>query len=198
MEPPGETSDERLMERYACGDGDAFQELFGRYERRAFLYFLRRTGCEQRAGDLYQELFLRLHRARRSYDPSRPFAPWFFRVAEHLLADERRRAARRPEVPLGDAERADRALSAEQVIGDAECAHALVGRLSSIERHVLVAAKIDGRDYAEIACEIGKSVAAVKKLASRAMQRLRRREAELAWASPPSRTRSAKASVRGS
>ncbi len=198
MEPAGEASDERLMERYANGDGDAFQELFRRYERRAYGYFVRRTGCEQRASDLYQELFLRVHRARAAYDPSRPFAPWFFRIAQHLLVDERRRAARRPEVPLAEMERAGDALDAERVFSDAECASALVRGLSSVERHVLVAAKVDGRGYAEIAREIGKSVVAVKKLASRAMQRLRSAEPEVAWTSRPSPIPSAKASVRAS
>lgn len=198
MEPEGELSDERLMERYASGDGDAFQELFRRYERRAFAYFLRRTGCEQRAGDLYQELFLHLHRGRRSYDPSRPFAPWFFRVAQYLLVDERRRASRRPEVPLAESDRADGAADAEQVLGDAESTRVVASRLSPIERHVLFGAKVDGRDYAEIAREIGKSVVAVKKLASRAMQRLRSADAALTWSSRPSPIPSARVSVRES
>ena len=198
MEPPGEASDERLMERYANGDGDAFRELFRRYESRAYAYFVRRTGCGQRASDLYQELFLRIHRARSAYDPSRPFAPWFFRIAQHLLVDERRRAARRPEVPLAEFERPGQGPDAERAFSDLERASVLVRGLSPVERHVLVAAKVDGRGYAEIAHEIGKSVVAVKKLASRAMRRLRSADPGVAWASHPSPIRSAKASVRAS
>jgi len=186
------------MERYANGDGDAFQELFHRHERRVYAYFVRRTGCEQRARDLYQELFLHLHRARVTYDASRPFAPWFFRIARHLVVDERRRTARRPEVPLGELERPSGALDAEQVFGDAECASSVVAGLSPVERHVLLAAKVDGRGYAEIAREIGKSVVAVKKLASRAMLRLRSADSAVAWASRPSPIRSATASARAS
>ncbi len=45
--------------------------------------------------------------------------------------------------------------------------------LSSDERYVLVSAKGEGIGYAELAVALGKSVDAVKKLASRAMQRLR-------------------------
>ena len=85
-------SDETLMGRYVAGDSAAFNELFRRYERRAFAYFVKRTRSRERAQALYQELFLRLHRARDVYDSGRPFAPWFFQIAHHLLIDDERRA----------------------------------------------------------------------------------------------------------
>ena len=72
--PGGEEADETLMRRYADGDGAAFEALFRRYEPRAYAYFLRRTGSAERARDLFQELFLHVHRARDRYDPARPFA----------------------------------------------------------------------------------------------------------------------------
>ena len=59
-----EEPDENLMARDAAGDAEAFDELFRRYEPRAYVFFLKRTGSPQRAEDLYQELFLRIHRAR--------------------------------------------------------------------------------------------------------------------------------------
>src|SRR5262245_31872249 len=94
--------DEVLMERYARGDSVAFDELFRRYEPQAYAFFLKRTRSPERARDLYQELFLRIHRARAVYDPSRPFAPWFFHIAHHLLLDDQQRAYRSREMPLDD------------------------------------------------------------------------------------------------
>ena len=44
--------DELLMARYADGDGRAFDELFRRYEPRAYSYFVKRTGSPERAEDL--------------------------------------------------------------------------------------------------------------------------------------------------
>lgn len=75
-----QASDSELMELYACGSVEAFEELFRRYERRAHGYFLGRARCDATASDLYQELFLRLHRFRHLYDAGQPFAPWFFRA----------------------------------------------------------------------------------------------------------------------
>src|SRR5262245_22753858 len=95
-----DASDEALMERYANGDAAAFEALFQRYELRAFSYFVKRTGSRDRAQDLYQELFLRVHRARHAFDPGREFAPWFFHIAHHLLIDDERRGYRSKEVCL--------------------------------------------------------------------------------------------------
>ena len=80
-------TDEVLMRRYARGDFSAFDELFRRFEPRAFAYFLKRTRSRERAQDLYQELFLRLHRNRHGYDPDRAFAPWFFQIARLRLEE---------------------------------------------------------------------------------------------------------------
>ena len=161
------------MARYAEGDAAAFEELFHRYEPRAYSYFLARIGSRERARDLYQDLFLRLHRARDDYDPTRPFTPWLFQIAHRLLVDDLRRAHRFHEVPLEDRElRCDRPGSDEQ-IGDRERLGRILDALSLEEREVLLAAKLEGVAYPELAARLGKSVDAVKKMLSRALLRLR-------------------------
>jgi RNA polymerase sigma-70 factor (ECF subfamily) len=167
-------SDEALMARYAGGDATAFEELFGRYEARAYRFFLARTGSNPRAADLYQELFLRIHRARERYDATRPFAPWFFQIARRLWIDELRRSSVRTcEVQLGDRVVAADTARPEQHLEAQEGTRRLLEQLSEVERYVLIAAKVEGRSYLDLAGELGRSVVAVKKLASRAMQRLR-------------------------
>ncbi len=171
-----ECSDEALMSSYASGDGAAFSELFSRYESRAVRFFARRVRSEPQAADLYQELFLRLHRARDTYDASRPFDPWFFQIARRLLIDaSRRTAVRAHEVPLLEELQlaSGTEVGIEERISARQHASGLLARLSSIETYVLVAAKVEGRGYAEIARELGKSVVAIKKVASRAMTRMR-------------------------
>jgi RNA polymerase sigma-70 factor (ECF subfamily) len=181
-----EIPDEALMARYADGEADAFDELFRRYEPRAYAYFFRRTGSRERAQDLYQELFLRIHRARDRYDAERPFAPWLFQIAHRLLVDDARRAHRSHEVPLAREPRAEAAdgegrLRQRELLGEA-----LAG-LSREERHILVSTKLEGVAYAELAAQLGKSAAAVRKVASRALQRLR--AAPLLAASLPAESR---------
>jgi RNA polymerase sigma-70 factor (ECF subfamily) len=170
----GPVCDEDLMRRYADGDTSAFDELFRRYEPRAYGFFYRRTRSEERAQDLYQELFLRLHRNRAAYDPSCAFAPWLFQIANRLLIDDHRRAFRKREVADTEHEEASDERDSEHILGDLEEVEQLFSQLSAEERHVLVSAKVEGVGYYELAKELGKSVDAVKKMASRALQRLRR------------------------
>ncbi len=166
-------ADENLMARYAAGDARAFDELFRRYESRAYTYFLRRTGSPERARDLYQTLFLRVHRARNAYDPRRPFPPWFFEIARRLVIDEIRRRFRAREVLRGDLDHEAGARADEHPRADLERIEEILRDLSSDERYVLLTAKVVGVGYPAIAAELGRSVVAVRKMASRAMQRLR-------------------------
>jgi len=166
-------SDETLMGRYVAGDIAAFDELFRRYESRAFAYFVKRTRSRERAQDLYQELFLRVHRARDAYDAERPFAPWFFQIAHRLLIDDERRAYRRQEVVFEDASpSASREIESDKV-ADREQLLQLLSGLSEAEQKIFIATKLEGVGYAQLAADQGKSVAAIKKMVSRALQRIR-------------------------
>jgi len=180
-----EVPDETLMGRYVNGDAAAFDELFRRYELRAFAFFARRTGSRERAEDLYQDLFLRIHRARHAYDPGRAFAPWLFQIAQRLLIDDQRRAYRRHEVSMG--ETLPEQIGGRDIVADREQVSLLLGELSDGERYVLLAAKGEGASYAELAARLGKSVDAVKKMASRTLQRLQ--HAALAEMAGPSTSR---------
>jgi len=161
------------MGRYAAGDPEAFDELFRRYEPRAYVFFLKRTGSPQRAEDLYQELFLRIHRSRDRYNPALAFTPWYFQIANRLLIDDRRRAFRSYEVPIEERDPRSEHRSGEAQLADLEQAERLLGTLSPEERYVILSAKVEGIGYPELAEHLGKSVDAVKKMASRAIQRLR-------------------------
>lgn len=165
--------DGQLMGLYANGSQSAFEELFRRYERRAYGYFLRRVRCEARARDLYQDLFLRLHRFRHSYDPGRPFEPWFFYIARRVLVDEWRRQHRQAEVGLEEARLESPAADPERRAVARHESERQLARLSPEEARILVDAKVRGLEYAEIAEGLSKSVAAVKQVASRSLRRLR-------------------------
>jgi RNA polymerase sigma-70 factor (ECF subfamily) len=168
-----EVADEILMARYAAGDSEAFDELFLRYEPRAYVFFLKRTGSPGRAEDLYQELFLRIHRARGRYDPTRPFTPWFFQIANRLLIDDHRRAFRDREVSVEDRDLRVEGPGAEQQVAAKQEIQQLLHSLSPEECYLVLSAKAEGVGYPELAEQLGKSVDAVKKMVSRAVLRLR-------------------------
>lgn len=166
-------SDEALMAAYASGSRAAFDELFRRHERGAWAFFRRRLGSEDGAWDLYQDLFLRLHRSRDTYDPSRPFLPWFFQVARNVLIDDRRRAYHARELPLAQDVATASEDDVERIAAAREEASQQLGQLTEESARVVIGSKLLGQSYGEIALEIGKSRDAVKQLASRSMRKLR-------------------------
>lgn len=167
--------DAELMERYARGDPDAFDALFRRYDRRAFGFLLRRTRCPDRAADLHQELFLRIHRFREQFDPAQRFAPWFFEAARNVWHDDLRRRHRLPtELREAAAEHLPAGDDPERCAGDRELAGQLLGALGPREQALLVATTVGGLSYPEYAGHVGKSVGSLKQAGSRALRRLRR------------------------
>jgi RNA polymerase sigma-70 factor, ECF subfamily len=73
--------DERdLVIRVQHGDREAFDELARRHARRAFAIAYRILRHTQDAEDLVQDAFIAALDGIGTFDPTRPFAPWFFKI----------------------------------------------------------------------------------------------------------------------
>lgn len=166
-------SDAELMDRYVRGDASAFDALFGRYDRRIFGFFLRRTRCPERAADLHQELFLKLHRFRDRFDATRDFAPWLFALARNLWHDALRRGFK---LPVSSESAADELVddSFEPRLEAAADARRLLGALAQQQRDLILATAVAGFSYREIAPRFGSSPNALKQAGARALRNLRR------------------------
>lgn len=73
--------DSVLMSHIAVGREDAVGPLIRRYERPLIALFVRLERVGGEADDLFQETWMRVVRSARSFDPTRPFRPWLFRIA---------------------------------------------------------------------------------------------------------------------
>lgn len=181
------TSDEILMAAYQAGNPQAFSELFDRYAGRVYAFLVRRLGDVATAEDLHQEAFLRLHRARDSYDPARPFRAWLFTIVHNLINDtlrsRRREATPHPtstaQTTDANAERFEGVLdhrSPERLVAAHESTRALARALAALpsdEATVLILARFEGLSYDDIGAVIGRSATASKQLAYRALKRVR-------------------------
>lgn len=180
------TSDEILMAAYQAGNQEAFGELFARHGGGVYGFLARRVPDRSLADDLYQEAFLRVHRARDTYDASRPFRAWLFGIVHNLLVDTFRDAGRTPRTQTlegaapGGGERgievASPAGTPEEQASAREAARALDTALHALpqdEATVLLLARMEGMAYEDIAQVVGRTPAATKQLAYRALQRVR-------------------------
>jgi RNA polymerase sigma-70 factor, ECF subfamily len=100
-----ELSDEQLMDRLAGPEVEAaLSALYDRYSRTVFGVGLNLLGDRSLAEELVQEVFLRVWRSSRTFDPSRgSFSTWLYRVTRSCALDlYRKRASRVRPVPDGD------------------------------------------------------------------------------------------------
>ena len=97
-EPPREA-----LRKARSGDAAAFRTVVETVARYAFNLAYRMTSDAADAEDLTQEIFLRLFQNMKKYDPARPFAPWFRRVATNTALNWCRGRKSRP-IPLDNLE----------------------------------------------------------------------------------------------
>ena len=73
-------TDEALVVRVAEGDRRAFEELGGRYMKKAYSISLRMTRNREDAWDLAQDALLEIHRSAGAFDRRFSFSSWFYRI----------------------------------------------------------------------------------------------------------------------
>lgn len=86
-------SDEELMERYRDGDAGAFDVLYARHKGGLFRYLLRQCGNRSVVEELFQEVWMNLIRARRTYTVQARFTTYLYRLAHNRLIDHYRSQA---------------------------------------------------------------------------------------------------------
>jgi len=154
-----------LLARVQRGDVAAFDLVVRRYLRRAFAIAYRVLGHREDAEDLVQDAFLTALERIASFDVSRPFGPWFFRIVVNRGLNARKsRAIRRTEAMPADtleaAEPSPAGMYERIEIRDRFQA-ALEG-LSQRQRLIVELADIDGMSGVEIAALLGVSQGTVR------------------------------------
>src|SRR6266851_1880370 len=160
-----------LMARLQHGDRDACRDLLDDIGPSVMAFLRKRIAKRDELEDVYQEVFMALYEARRSYQPGRRLEPWLFAIARNIAADYTRRhwsRARWEELAADPPEIAD-ATAPET---PPNLAHALAG-LPPTQREAFTMLKLDGMSLDRAAAQAGVSVAAMKVRAHRAYKGLR-------------------------
>ncbi|HWK90261.1 MAG TPA: sigma-70 family RNA polymerase sigma factor [Longimicrobium sp.] len=183
-------ADEELFQRYTEGEEAGFRLLVERYEPRIQGFLRKRLNDEERVADLTQDTFLRIHRARESYDPARKFSTWIHTIANNLLKNEFRNRSRRRETafsemrpetsasgaPSRPVEFASSAADPSREAYRSELRAAIDDAISRMDDHhriPFVMREVEDRTYEEIAEEIGIPVGTVKSRLNRARNSFR-------------------------
>ena len=172
-----------LMERYAAGDDSAFESIYRELSAPLYRFCLRLALRRAEADDLFQDTFLKLHRARATYAPGSNALHWSYAIARSLYVSGIRYWRRRPEElgPTSDiAERddihVDGACTPEsEVVAE----HLLdvvtqeLTRMSEKNRVAYILLKEEGLSAKNAAALLGTTSDVVKQRAHRAYEQLR-------------------------
>jgi len=176
------------MLKVAAGEGAAFEQLVLRYQDRLVGFFFHLVHDRTAAEDLAQETFLRVYRSRERYEPTARFSTWLFRIAHNLASNQKRGAARRREIPLGNQSAEDDFRPQEQNLAEKsalmptrqldsnemrDIVRNAIEELSERQRTAVLLHKFEEMSYEEIGEIMGLGVVAVKSLLSRARSKLK-------------------------
>lgn len=149
------------------GELAAFENLFRRWKDPVYGYILRMVGEEALAGDLVQEVFIRVMRAAKNYNHRGRLRQWLFTIAANLVADHARRQKRRREVLVEEPATLDanprnalRALPHEAFSSGElrEVVQVALGKLPPEQRSVLLMRQYADLTFREIAALEGCSI----------------------------------------
>lgn len=182
------------MLSFQAGDVEAFDGLVLEFRDAVFHFIRRYLSDNDRAEDLTQEVFLRVFRARQSYQPTAGFRTWLFTIATRLAFNEirgvRRRRRHFSESARGAGRSDDPEMSLAELTADfsAQSPHdrleqqelkelidAWIERLPAGQRAAILLSRAEELSYHDIAGVLGISVTAVKSLLMRARESLRRK-----------------------
>ncbi len=179
---PAAAADRQLMERYCTGDRDAFEILYGRYRDPLRRFVARLCRDEDEAKEVFQEVWMAVIRARRSYRHTAKFTTWLFSIAHRRLQDRWRRRGRRaaflqedPDPPSLE-QVADESAPAEEWMQNVELRRALMAaieRLPPPQRAVFLMKAEGNLSLEEIATAMGTGFETAKSRMRYAVARLR-------------------------
>jgi RNA polymerase sigma-70 factor (ECF subfamily) len=167
-----------LVRRCLRGEEQAIQTLVAQFQPAVFGLCVRFLNHRHDAEDVTQEVFLRIFRSLRQWDPARPLKPWIMGITVNRCRTWLARRSRRPELSdyLQETAAAPPADDSAELLREIEAA---LGELRPDYREVFVLFHEQGLPYEEIAEIIGRPVGTVKTWLHRGrleiLERLRQR-----------------------
>jgi RNA polymerase sigma-70 factor (ECF subfamily) len=168
-----------LLRRAQAGDQDAFSEVVKRNWKRAFWTAYDVLYDHDRAQDVAQEAFVKVHKALQSYDLGRDFASWLYRIVLNLAIDHKRRLERDRTVPT---DKVEEMIDARHTVAEDEDKAATIERVEQVLQDMpeeyripLTMKDIDGLSVEEVARILDLSYSTVRWRLHRARSLFRER-----------------------
>lgn len=174
--------DEELMCEYQKGNAQAMDELLSRYKNPLYRFVFRLSNNAAEAQDIAQEVFLRVHQYRQSYEPKARFSTWIFTIAHHLFVSSLRKKKwlvfwprqKDNDEELMDFQNPDP--PPDEVVANNDLAAVVqkcIQGLPFLQKEALILREYEKLNYQEIGRILRKSQGTVKTLIHRARENLK-------------------------
>ena len=149
-----EPTDLELVQEVLAGRIEAFEILVRRYQRLVATAALRMGVPRQEVEDVASEVFYKVFRSLKRYEPSHALSTWLYRITVNAALDHRRARrhdARSEELPAGLAD--DRPSQLDDATGRerADLLHEALTRLPDHYRSPLVLTHVEGLQLDQVA-----------------------------------------------
>lgn len=161
-------SDEELMEMYQAGTEEALQALYRRHSDKVYGFLRSRVWNDERASELFQETFLKLHRSKHQYNKSLPALPWIFSITRSVLID----GLRADKKAKRDSEYQNEHPTEVQQLSSTEVTD-LLSRLPENQKRAVEMRFVDEKTFEEIASSLETTSQNARKIVSRAIAKLK-------------------------
>ena len=168
-----------VLTQVRAGDSEAWGELYGLYAPAIFRFCRRALHTREDAEDATTEIFMKVRQKLGTYDSTRPFTAWLYKVASNHCWDLLRRRRIRQDLETGDLETLPlehpdpSQLEKLQLDHDSKHVRAGLAKLPDRARMALVLRYYSEMSYDEIADTLGVRRAFVGVLLLRARHQLR-------------------------
>jgi RNA polymerase sigma-70 factor (ECF subfamily) len=168
-----------VVERVRAGDAEAWGELYRMYAPAMFRFCRRALPTREDAEDATTDIFMKVRQKLGTYDSSRPFQAWLYKVASNHCWDMLRRRRIRQDLETGDVETMPLEhpdpgqLEKMQFDHDSKQVRTALAKMPDRARMVLVLRYYSDMSYDEIADTLGVRRAFVGVLLLRARHQLR-------------------------
>lgn len=172
-----------LMSAVARGDSVAFADLVNRHKDAVVGTVAKMLGGYGDIEDIAQQVFIRVWKSAKSYEPTAKFTTWLFTITRNLVFNETRRLGRKRTVSSEELEEGSgyesvdkSTLSPQESLLEKEMTHAVDAAIESLPekaRMAIILRRYQDMSYEEIARVLDVSVSAAKSLLFRARAQLR-------------------------
>lgn len=164
-------SDEELMVMYQNGDEGAFQLLYSRHSGRILAFIRSKISDPQLAGDIFQEVFIKIHKSKGLYNKTFEVLPWIFTITRNATIDGLRKDKAHLFSEYQDSENLE-VPGLGQALVQKDLAPALA-QLPENQRQAIQMRYIDESTFEEIAKKLDTSSDNVRQLVSRGIKNLK-------------------------